>query len=454
MGGRAMRALRLVVGSVAPLGAVVAAVLLHASCAYRSSPEASPSAGAAPSPSPHELATDPSEAVVARPPRAIHHVLGTGQSLAVGALGYPALSTTQPYDNRMFDKGVRCGGTGLRAFVPLVEAFGPSPVETMSSSFANLVTRLARGGIEAEAGAGGRTHDLLVSVHAVGGAPYRLLKKGTVPYAEGMAQVTAGVTIARQEGVDYEVTAVTTAHGANDHLEKNTHYVEDLVEWQRDYEKDVNALTGQKGTLPLFHTQYSSFTGYDPTSPIPIAQLRASVENPGKIVLVGPRYPLLYGPDGVHLTNEGYRLMGEYHAKAYHRVVVEHGVWEPLRPKTIVREGAVVRVKLLVPSPPVVLDEVRAVDPGNLGFEYVDDGPSTPTIASVAVVSADTVEVTLSAAPTGSNRRLRYAYTGVQGAKGGLKTGARGNLRDSDNTVSRSGFELFNWCVHFDEPVP
>jgi len=28
------------------------------------------------------------------------------------------------------------------------------------------------------------------------------------------------------------------------------------------------------------------------------------------------------------------------------------------------------------------------------------------------------------------------------------------NLRDSDATPSRHGYPLFNWAVHFDEPVP
>ncbi len=194
------------------------------------------------------------------------------------------------------------------------------------------------------------------------------------------------------------------------------------------------------------------------------------MENPGKIILVGPRYPLLYGPDGVHLTNEGYRLMGEYHAKAYHRVVVEHGVWEPLRPAAITRAGAVIKVKLIVPSPPLVLDTVRAIDPGHMGFEYVDDGPTTPTIASVGIASADTVEVTLSAAPTGANGRLRYAYTGALGAKGGLQDGRARKpprlgqdavavrvravqlvraLRRSRSVVEteRSGFRSAAWCL-------
>ncbi len=379
------------------------------------------------------------------PSRAIHHVLGTGQSLAIGYAGTPPLSTTQPFANLMFAGGAIPNATGLGAFVPLVEGTGTG-VETMSSSFANLVTKLAADR--------GDAYDVLVSVHAVGGAPYRALAKGTEPYALGMQQVKAAAALAAARGDAYDVGGVTSAHGAADHTERNTHYAEDVMQWQRDYEADVMALTGQASPVPLFHTQYSSFTVYDATSAIPAAQLRAHVEAPGRVILVGPRYPLLYGPDGVHLTNEGYRLMGEYYAKAYRRVVVEHGTWEPLRPKTIVRAAAVVTVRMHVPSPPLVLDTVRAVDPGNYGFEWTDDGPTTPTIASVAVTAADEVTITLSAVPTGANRRLRYAFTGTKGAGGGLRTGARGNLRDSDPTPSRHGYELFDWCVHFDEPAP
>jgi hypothetical protein len=77
-----------------------------------------------------------------------------------------------------------------------------------------------------------------------------------------------------------------------------------------------------------------------------------------------------------------------------------------------------------------------------------------PAIVEAALAGADTVEVKLSAPPTAVNRRLRYAFTGLLGAKGGLQSAARGNLRDSDQTVSRFGYELFNWCVHFDETVP
>ena len=373
---------------------------------------------------------------------AIHHVLGTGQSLASGAGGQPVLSSASSYDNRMFVTGVLAGGSGLTAIVPLVER----DVETMSSGFANLVTKLTRDA--------GSSHDMLVSVHAQGGAPYSAMKKGMPPYAVSIAQATAGRAVARGRGLVYDITAVTSADGGGDHVAKNTHLAADLVEWQRDYEADLKAIAGQTTAVPLFNTQYSSWTEYDARSPIPLAQLQAHVENPGKVIVVGPRYAFTYGPDGVHLTNDGYRQMGEYYARAYRRVVVEHGTWEPLRPKTVTRAGAVITVRFLVPTPPLVFDTTLATDPGNLGFEYADDGPTTPAIASVVLAGPDTVTITLSAAPTAANRRIRYATTGVFGAKAGLKTGARGNLRDSDATPSAHGYPLFDWCVHFDEAVP
>lgn len=396
----------------------------------------------APTPTPAPTASDAACTGCDASVRAIHHVLGTGQSLASGVGGTPALSTSQPYDNRMFSQGAQPGATKLTAFVPLAE----TTTETMSTSFASLVTKLARDG--------GGDHDLLVSVNAMGGQPYRNMKKGTGPYLGTVAQMNAGLAVAKAAGLAYDITAITSADGGGDHVDKNTRLATDLAEWQRDFESDARAVTGQASPVPLFNTQYSSWTEYDTTSPVPIAQLRAHVDNPGKVVVVGPRYAFLYGPDGVHLTNEGYRLMGEYYAKAYRRVVVEHGTWEPLRPKTVTRAGNVVWIRFIVPTPPLVLDTKLATDPGNFGFEYADDGPSSPSIASVAVTGADTVAITLSAEPTGSNRRIRYAFTGVLGARAGLQTGAHGNLRDSDATPSRHGNLLYDWCVHFDEAVP
>ena len=63
--------------------------------------------------------------------------------------------------------------------------------------------------------------------------------------------------------------------------------------------------------------------------------------------------------------------------------------------------------------------------------------------------------ISLSGTPTGSNQRLRYAYTGVPGTNTGAQNAgsAAGNLRDTDPFPSLYGNTLYNWSVHFDEPI-
>jgi hypothetical protein len=380
-----------------------------------------------------------------------NHVLSTGQSLSVGSAGAPALSIAQPYGNAMFSVGVLAGGTGLTSFAPLVEG----SVETMSSGLANFVSKMAVEELLLGRPAGPeRSHDILVSVHGVGGTAYVGLKKGTAAFANGIAQAKAGHDLTAALGYTHTVRVVTTVHGESDHVASNAAYEANLVEWQHDYETDVKAVTGQVGTLPFLQTQMSSWTKYgQATSAIPEAQLAAHVNNPGKIVLVGPKYDLEYAADGVHLTNLGYRHMGEQYAKAYRRVVLEKRAWEPLRPIQITRVGAVITVKFVVPAPPLVLDTKLVSNPGHYGFEYRDD-TAPPAIASVALAGPDTVTITLAAAPTGANKHLRYAFLGVPGASAGPTTGPRGNLRDADATASPNGYKLYNWCVHFDEAVP
>jgi hypothetical protein len=274
-----------------------------------------------------------------------------------------------------------------------------------------------------------------------------------------MDQVRAAAEVAKRLGKSYVVRAVAMVHGESDHAEKNPHYDPDLLEWQADYERDIQAITGQSEPVPMLETQMSSFTrmmGGTETSAIPIAQLLAHVESQGRVVLVGPKYHLRYAKDGIHLTSDGYRHMGEDYAKAYRYVVLEGRRWEPLRPIAITRAGAAITIRFAVPTPPIVLDTALVVDPGNYGFEYTDTGASPPTIARVEVTGPDTVVVTLSSVPLANadGKRIRYAFTGVRGARSGPERGARGNLRDSDATRSRGGYALYNWCVHFDQTVP
>lgn len=387
----------------------------------------------------------------------VNHVLATGQSLSVGAIGTPALSLAPPpYPNWMPDTGVRGPMTDpqpdFTSFVPLAE----SEVETMASGFAHLVSELAQddlAGLEAPRD----QHRILVSGHGINGSAYDVLRKGgtSLAFANGIRQVREAQRVATAMGLSYGVRAVTNVHGESDHLDRTTNYAALLAIWQADYESEVFAITGQRGTLPMIHSQFSSWTRWgDATSDVVIAQLAASVADPDRLPLVGPKYFLPYVDDGIHLTNEGYRWMGEYYAKVYRQIVILGRRWEPLRPSGASVEGALITLEFHVPAPPLVLDTALVSDPGHLGFEYAEDDERPPTIVEVTLASPTAVAIRLSAPPTGRNRRIRYAYTGVPGARAGSTSGPRGNLRDSDDTPSRHGRPLYNWAVHFDFSLP
>lgn len=392
--------------------------------------------------------------------RDVNHVLISGQSLSTGGHGVPVLSTSQPYSNLMFNTGVRAGAS-VSSFVPLVEsAVDPNDItsegETIASGMSSWVTRAAREDLCVGQPAGQRSHDMLVSDHGVGGFPYAELKKGTTPWAAMQAQVTAGKSISAGLGLSHVVRGVLIVHGEKDLLNGNITgihtYDTDLAQWQADYDTDVKAITGQTDPVVMFQTQLSSWVWNGGGGPwLALQQLSASVASGGKIVMVGPKYIFPYVDDGVHMPASSYRWLGEYYAKAYKRVILEGLPWEPLRPRSIVRTGANIDVDFYVPVAPLVLDTTRVSDPGAYGFEFSDDSGAHPDVASVQITGDTSIRVTLWSVPVGANQRLRYAC--VNGTNGGPTTGPRGCLRDSDNTPSRYGNELFNWCVHFDEAV-
>jgi hypothetical protein len=362
----------------------------------------------------------------------INHLLSTGQSLAVGLNGSPVLSSTQPYSNLMLS------GTSL---VPLVE----TSVETMGSAMANIITNLIAG----------NNYQVAVSNHGVSATGYIGLKQGTAPYANGMDQVTKAKAAATILGTPYRVIGVTVVHGEGDSISGGTASYEGwLRQWQIDYETDVKAITGQVGTIPLYTDQMSSQTGNNmATSGMPLAQLAAAENNPGKIILVGPKYQYPY-VDNVHLTNQGYRMMGEYFGKVIKKVAVDRATWTPLSPSRIERSGNTIYAQFNVPVAPLVFDTTIVSARTNYGFEY-SDSTSSASISSVELEGTDTVKVTLSATPTGSSQQLRYAYTGTAGSNPGPQNAgsAAGNLRDSDTTTALSGNILYNWTVHFGKDI-
>lgn len=359
----------------------------------------------------------------------INGLWSTGQSLAIGQSGTPVLTTVQPYANRMFVAGVRPESEGdMASLVPLVEGDQPTN-ETPWSSCANLVTSLAE--------TYGRTHDAVTATNAQGSTAYVFLSKGQALYDLAIDQITAAKALADGEGKSFGVSAMFVVHGESDADGDSSTYDTDIVTWQSDYEGDIQAITGQGKEIPHFHTQISAAEGvYTDTGRVALQQLAAHVAAPGKVILVGPKYHLPKA-DAVHLTNEGYRQLGEHYARAYHHVVLRGQTWEPVRPREVSRVGATVTVRFYVPVPPLVFDTDIVAAVADMGFEWSGGGAS---ISSVDIVSEDTVEITLSGSTAGT---LSYAMSGDR----------EGNLRDSDATASLNGYDLFNWCCHFEEAV-
>ncbi|MBS2019960.1 MAG: hypothetical protein JST00_44260 [Deltaproteobacteria bacterium] len=418
----------------------------------------------------------------------VNHVLSTGQSNSVANGGTPVLTTAQPYGNLAFDTGVMpgqsCDGSGCRAyakpiaFVPLVEGdrFFSYAVETMSSGLANEITKLGQERFLA----GKPRHDVLVTLHGRSGNTYFCLRKGGCdfkgepagylpPFTEAMMHVADAKALAQAAGKSYVVRAVTAIHGESDHYSYSTNtaefplpsthggpvvtnYADGMLEWQHDYEEGVKAITGQAVPVPLLMLQMSNWNDV-PQSKVATWQLEAHVRAPGKVVVVAPGYAIGYASDCLHFTNHGERRIGEYFAKAYARIVMEGRPWEPLRPKSVTLAGNVITAQFVVPKPPLVLDTSAVVNPGNYGFEVVDGSATPPAITNVAVTAPDKVTITLASAPTGPVR-LQYAYRATPQTCPGTQQGPRGNLRDSDDTPSLYGYDLANWAVHFDEPVP
>lgn len=377
-----------------------------------------------------------------------YHVLSTGQSLSVGAGGSPSLTRTQPYANKMLT-------SAKTAFTPLIEPSIGAAGETISSALANMISSLSSD----------NAFDTIVTLHGVSGTTYSGLKKGTAAYNNGMAQIQAAMGLAIAINRPYQVAAVTTVHGESDEGRGATaaQYEGYLVEWQKDYQTDAQAKTGQTAPVPLFTDQMSSWTAYSGATPhTALGQLNAAKNYPTKIYLVAPKY-ILDHPDGVHLNNYSYRRLGEYYGKVMKQVLVDGQPWLPVMPIAVVRNNNTIVAKFHVPVAPLAFDTTRVDLKTNYGFEYADNSNSA-SITKVEIIGSDVIKVTLNKTPTGANQRLRYAYTGTAGSGAGAhRSGApRGNLRDSDTTPAlyqdasvpaAMGNYLYNWSVTFDEVV-
>jgi hypothetical protein len=401
-------------------------------------------------------------------------VIGTGQSLSVGAQASTATVTTQPFNNLKLWLGAanvtvppyNANDPSL-SVIPLVEPIRPEassypsayPLniygETPHSAMANEISSLYR------KGAGGD----YVTVHTVVGESGQginvINKMATVTsnmghaYAASLFEVSALKRLATAAGKTYGVGAIILTHGETD--AGNSNYERDMFQLFTDYNNDIAAITGQKTKIRFLVSQQQTSPGDNTTTASLIAEWKIGVDHPGETICVGPKYQYSYANDHLHLVASGYDQLGEKYGEVFYESVILGHDWQPLQPASLTRSGKMVTVSFHVPVPPLTWDtSLPAPHQGahtawskGKGFE-VQDQSGEQTIESAAI-HGNSVVITLANAPSATGLVVRYAATQDGGGTlGGLATGRTGQLRDSDPLVGyATKLPLYNYAVSF-----
>jgi lysophospholipase L1-like esterase len=395
-------------------------------------------------------------------------IIGTGQSLSVGARARQVLSTNQPYNNLKLSTDdlpwpVDPNDVSLK-LVPLVEPIGriapnypsswPENIdgETPHSAMANELTALVWANLGGD----------FISVHsAVGedGQGMVFLKKNAIQkglnghsYRAAMIETTAIARLAKAAGKTYGVGAIVVTHGESD--AGNTNYEAQLRQLWQDYNTDLPAITGQTQKIQMIVSQQNSCADRSASA---LAQWKIGVDYPADMVCSGPKYQYPYF-EGIHLTARGYQQLGEKYGQVYYeRVILGHN-WQPLAPTGAERKGNIITIHYHVPVPPMVWDTNLAEPHPSVaewkdgkGFEVSTVGGEKVAIASVAISGEDVV-ISCATDP-GAGARVGYAMIGEKKRMAGPQPGTYrwGLLRDSDPFVGAvTGLAQPNYGVAFE----
>ena len=411
-------------------------------------------------------------------------IVGTGQSLSVGAYGNPDIAVQQPYNNLKLGFG---GAAVAPPFDPTIASLQTVPLtepirgitsgypsaypdniygETPHTAMADQVTAMV---MQAAA----RDY---VTVHTVVGEsgqglnviqknPTNLPTTGTSgrAYDATLFEATAIARLATAAGRSYGIGAVVLTHGETDCC--NSGYEAGIVQLLSDYNADLAAITGQTAKIPMFISQQNSVPADSGSVAISALQvLQASVDHPGDIVVTGPKYQYAYAAADsthVHLDAPGYDLLGEKYGQVYfERVVLGHD-WQPLAPTSADVSGAVVTVHFHVPVPPLTWDDTLPPPHGTMipewaagrGFELAAGGVRQ-MITDVQISGDDAVRITCAKDISNLEITVGYATTAEGGTPTGPQPARWGHLRDSDPFVGvLSQKAQPNYCVAFQMTV-
>ncbi|WP_238121952.1 MULTISPECIES: hypothetical protein [unclassified Xanthobacter] len=389
-------------------------------------------------------------------------IIVMGQSWAGGAPyseSDPTVTTTPQHPGAalMFDAGSRPQGALVSSYVDLAESVGGSPEgqETVCSGMADVIMTTLQANL-------GRKPRIIWTTAARDGTAYYGgpsasdlgLKRGSATYNEAMRLVRRGYEISGGLGRKLEVLAVQLHHGEQDFSDglPEALYGRALDQLQMHLEEDIRKITGQTTRVRMYAAQTNRAANgvIGPPGAPALAVLAAEDRNP-MIRCVGPSYQSPPASDHAHLLARGYRWLGCLDGRAivddlfgpYQRALrVVEAYWQTT---TTIRLRYSKALALETTDDLVLISTLGA----GRGVTFADGSGSPPTVTGIALVSADTIEVTLSAAPTGLRPRVFVAAYRTEGGSGSTE-GPRSAIRSATAfyTDTLTSTDLYYWACH------
>jgi hypothetical protein len=407
----------------------------------------------------------------------IVHFLSYGQSLDLGELGTPVLSTTQPFDNLMLGASNRAKKNSSRvgevtttwlpldekAFEPLVASTNgvvtpPNQGQGESPSVAALnylrnQWLLAHG--ETATSSKPAPNRFVLTTCGIGKQTVADLLDGADP--DIFNRVTNAVnqvrSTAKANGQTYQFAGVFYTQGETDAHDGTPYETAkaNLQLLQSQVASTVSSITGAPCVVPWVIHQPATAGPYD--NQVHQAWLDLATTPGSNFYCAGPvgQYPANKG--GVHRTANGYRWFGSQYGKVMSRLLVEQLTWLPCYVTGAVADGNSVLVDLHVPAGSIGIGTAYTYAAGpkgpqepivydNLGLTISDDAGVVPILLA-EIAGAATLSLTL-------GRELSTNPVLYSGYSPGAPTALGTNLCDGDTT---KGFDEYVYGLPGQSPT-
>ncbi len=389
----------------------------------------------------------------ARP--ALTHVILYGQSLSLGAAtdGTDAIITTEASSiHKMFNGGVRAhydepgvnvntyiSPERISSFVALQESENPDS-NTFKETYASGIAEWS-------------LRELLLSCTGRGAYNAEILSRdnvsGSVHYANTYATVLQGSELAKAAGLEYKLGPVIFKQGEADGglSTAKAQWKAIVIQMRDDFSVDLSRASNSdaSGIKFIVDQQAIQVTGktYGEIA-VAAIELHRSEAN---IVCAGPTYPEEFAASNeVHMTSNGYRNYGEKLGRVVN-TINEGGAWNPCHITGVSRSGTTITVNVHVPTGPLVEDTALISSVANSGFAY--SGASITSVVISDDGSSDNNGVISITIDSDSSGTLSFAYENGANNSSGSSIGPRGNIRDSEPSVTvNDGKNLYNWLCN------